>query len=157
MTTTEAWRLQRIASAAGKLAQEAHRTYSESVLRPLETLVQRYALALSTFPAAAGPNEGRRTAPDVAWLLSMSTAYPWSRWPALLLDEPLQQQELIHPAAFIEVLRNLVRERKYQIILSTRDEALADDMRRKMMAAGIECVTCRYRSLSPTGVLYSTV
>lgn len=89
--------------------------------------------------------------------VSMSTAYPWSRWPALLLDEPLQPHGPIHPAAFVEVLRELVQERKYQVILATRDKALAEGLRRKMVAAGIECVTCRYGGSSPTGVLYSTV
>ncbi|WP_044187033.1 AAA family ATPase [Hyalangium minutum] len=89
--------------------------------------------------------------------VSMSTAYPRSRWPALLLDEPLQPHGPIHPAAFVEVVRELVRERKYQVILATRDKALAEGMRRKMVAAGIDCVTCRYGGLSPTGVLYSTV
>ena len=79
-----------------------------------------------------------------------------SRWPALLLDEPLQPHGLIPPEAFIEGLRELVRERKYQVILSAHDEALAEDMRRKLVEAGIPCVTCRYRGLGPTGVLYST-
>jgi len=92
----------------------------------------------------------------VARLLSMSTAYRWSRWPALLLDDPLQHHDQIHAAAFIEVLRHLVRDRKYQVILSIQDEDLADSLRRKMEVVGIECVTCRYRGLGPTGVLYST-
>ncbi len=148
---------QRIASVATELAQEAHRRYSEDVLRPLEPLVQKYLLAISASPAALHPSGGHRPSLDVALLLSMSTAYPWSRWPALLLDDPLQPPGLIHPAAFIEVLRNLVRDRKYQVILSTHDEELADHMRRKMVVAGIECVTCRYRGLGPTGVLCSTV
>jgi chromosome segregation ATPase len=80
----------------------------------------------------------------------------WSRWPALLLDDPLQPQDLIPPEAFIEALRSLVRDRKYQVILSTHDEALTEEMRRKLVEAGIPCVTCRYRDLGPTGVLYST-
>ncbi|WP_224248219.1 AAA family ATPase [Hyalangium gracile] len=93
---------------------------------------------------------------DLALLSSMSAAYPWSRWPALLLDEPLRQQDLIHPAALIEVLRSLVQDRKYQVILSTHDEELADRMRRELVVTGIECVTCRYKGAGPTGVLYST-
>ena len=66
-----------------------------------------------------------------------------SRWPALLLDEPLQHQDLIHAEAFIEILRNLVRDRKYQVILSVQNEELADSLHRKLEAIGIECVTCR--------------
>lgn len=81
----------------------------------------------------------------------------WSRWPALLIDEPLQRQGLSHAAAFIEILRGLVRDRKYQVILSIHDEERADSMRRQMEVAGIECVTCRHRGLGPTGVRDSTV
>jgi hypothetical protein len=92
----------------------------------------------------------------VAWLSSMSTAYQWSRWPALLLDDPLQPHDLIHTEAFIEALRNLARDRSYQVILSTHDEALADGIRRKMVEAGIPCAICQFRGLGPTGVLYST-
>lgn len=92
----------------------------------------------------------------VAVLLSKSTAYQWSRWPALLLDDPLQSQDLAHNAAFIEVLRSLARDRNYQVILSTHDEELADGICREMGAAGIRCLVCRYRGLGSTGVLYST-
>jgi hypothetical protein len=74
---------------------------------------------------------------------SMSLACWRSCWPVLLLEGPLQQQDLIHGAAFIEVLRGLVRDRKYQVFLSIHDEALADSMRREMEEAGIECVTCQ--------------
>ncbi len=173
---------QRIASVAAELAQEAHHAYSEKVLRPLEALAQRFLLAISASPelsldadalarhargqlqvdiqgatpAAFHPSEGYGASLGVASLLSMSTAYRWSRWPALLLDAPLRHHDLIHPAAFIEVLRNLVRDQKYQVVFSTRDEKLAEDMRRKMVVAGIECVTCRYSGLGPTGVLYNT-
>jgi len=126
----------------------------EAKLQELREQQKRLADAwLALFP----PSEGPRPSRDVAWLSSMSTAYPWSRWPALLLDEPLQPQDLSHPAAFIEVLRNLVRDRKYQVILSTHDEAFAEELRREMRGAGIECVTCRYSGLGPTGVLYNTV
>ncbi|MFY0570079.1 hypothetical protein ACN28E_40500 [Archangium lansingense] len=75
----------------------------------------------------------------------------------LFLFEPLQPHGPLHPAAFVEVLRELVRERKYQVILSTRDKALAEGMRRKMVAAGIDCVTCRYGGLGPASVLYNAV
>ncbi|WP_224367567.1 AAA family ATPase [Hyalangium versicolor] len=75
--------------------------------------------------------------------LSMSMAYWRSRWPALLLEAPLQQHDLNHAAAFIEALRNLVRDRKYQVFLSIHDEELASSMRRKMEEAGIEYVACR--------------
>ena len=79
------------------------------------------------------------------------------RWPALLLDDPLPHHDLIHAEAFIEALRELVRDRNYQVILSVQDEELADSMRRKLEVAGIECVTCRYSGLDPTGVRHSTV
>jgi chromosome segregation ATPase len=81
----------------------------------------------------------------------------WGQWPAALIDDALQHHALTNAAAFIKVLGELVRDRKYQVILSIRDEELADSLRRELEEAGIECATCRYKGLSPTGVLYSTV
>ncbi|MCY1075704.1 hypothetical protein [Archangium lansingense] len=115
------------------------------------------ALPRRESPPAVDDVEERLRASLATGGVSLSTAYPWSRWPALLLDEPLQPHGPLHPAAFVEVLRELVRERKYQVILSTRDKALAEGMRRKMVAAGIDCVTCRYGGLGPAGVLYNAV
>jgi DNA repair exonuclease SbcCD ATPase subunit len=104
--------------------------------------------------------QARRESPPsvdaVALLLGMSTADQWSRWPALLLDDPLQPHDLIHTAALIEGLRNLAHVRNYQVILSTHDEELAADIGRKLEEAGIKCVICRFRSQGSTGALHST-
>jgi hypothetical protein len=80
---------------------------------------------------------------DTACSSSTSMAYWRSRWPALLLDDPLQHHELIHAAAFIEIVRSLVQDRRYQVFLSIHDEELAASVRRQLEVAGIECVTCR--------------
>lgn len=113
------------------------------------------SLIASTWPLPASVylSEGQMSSLGVALLFSMSTAYKWSKWPALLLDDPLQHHDLIHTSAFVEVLRNIVRDEKYQIILSTHDEELADYMRRKMHAADILCTTCRYAGIGPNGVI----
>lgn len=91
--------------------------------------------------------------PGSPWAAASSS---WSRWPALLLDEPHPRQDPLPPETLMEVLRQFVQDRRYQVILSTRDEQLAEDMHRKLVSAGIECVTCRYQGVGPTGVLCST-
>jgi len=42
-------------------------------------------------------------------MLAASTAFPWSRWRVLMLDDPTQYNDLIHATALFDVLRNLVR------------------------------------------------
>ncbi|OWK34899.1 AAA family ATPase [Fimbriiglobus ruber] len=99
-------------------------------------------------------SEGQLSALSVSLLLSMSTAYRWSQWRALILDDPLQHNDVIHATSFIEVLRNLVRYQGYQVLLSTHDLELADFIRRKMEAAEVDCKTCQFLGTRQTGVKY---
>jgi DNA repair exonuclease SbcCD ATPase subunit len=99
-------------------------------------------------------SEGQLSALSVSLLLSMSIAYRWSRWRALLLDDPLQHNDIIHASSFIEVLRNLVRYERYQVILSTHDHQLADYIRRKMAAAKLDCRTCQFLGSKWHGVTH---
>jgi exonuclease SbcC len=67
------------------------------------------------------PSEGQLGEVSLAAMLAASTAFPWSRWRALLLDDPTQYNDLIHATAFYDVLRNLVSLADYQVFLSTHD------------------------------------
>jgi len=70
-------------------------------------------------------------------LCAVSTAYRWSRWRALLLDDPLQHNDIIHTAAFVDVMRNLVEEEKYQLVMSSHDRAESDFIGRKFDAGAL--------------------
>src|SRR5690606_37339798 len=82
-------------------------------------------------------SEGQLSALSVSGLLAASTTFRWSRWPALLMDDPLQHNDVIHASAFIDLLGRLVREAGYQVLLSTHDAAEADYIGRKCQAAGV--------------------
>lgn len=74
---------------------------------------------------------------SVAALLAASTTFGWSRWRGLLLDDPLQHNDVIHASAFMDLLRQMVRELGYQVILSTHDSSEAEFLGRKCRSAGI--------------------
>ena len=98
-------------------------------------------------------SEGQISALGVCVLLAASTSYRWSRWRALLLDDPFQHTDLIHSAALIDVLRKLTRlDDGYQIILSTHDLEEAEFIRRKCEAAKIKFLRCTLLGLTSTGL-----
>lgn len=82
-------------------------------------------------------SEGQLSALSVSALLAASTTFSWSRWRGLLLDDPLQHNDIIHASAFMDLLRQMVRELSYQIILSTHDSSEAEFLARKCRSAGI--------------------
>ncbi len=84
-------------------------------------------------------SEGQLASWSLSLLFAMSTGYSWSRWPAVLMDDPLQQCDIVHAASLADLAGNLVLERGYQIILSTHDFGLADYLQRKFDARGIPC------------------
>ncbi len=99
-------------------------------------------------------SEGQLSAFSLCLLFAMSTAYRWSRWRGLLLDDPVEHNDVIHMAAFADLLRNLVREGRYQVVVATHDLELGDFLRRKMVSGGIECATCRLVGPGVNGVRY---
>lgn len=99
-------------------------------------------------------SEGQLSALNLTVLLAASTAYRWSRWRALLLDDPLQQNDLIHAAAFLDVLRGLVKHEGYQVILSTHDVEHANFIDRKCRSAGIPVQRCWLLGGTENGVRY---
>lgn len=99
-------------------------------------------------------SEGQLAANGFSILCAASTAYPWSRWRALLLDDPLQHNDIIHTAAFIDVMRNLVELEGYQLIMSSHDKGESEFIARKFDAAGLPCSRIVLSGPSNHGVLY---
>jgi DNA repair exonuclease SbcCD ATPase subunit len=99
-------------------------------------------------------SEGQLAANGFSILCAASTRYQWSRWRALLLDDPLQHNDIIHTSAFIDVMRNLVEFSGYQLIMSTHDKAESDFIARKFDAAGLPCTRISLTGPSSKGVLF---
>lgn len=99
-------------------------------------------------------SEGQQSVLGLSVLLGASTSYRWSRWRALLLDDPLQNADLIHATAFADVMRGLVRDENYQIMISTHDYEEADFLERKCKAWSIPVQKITLLSLGPTGVRF---
>ncbi|MFB6449090.1 AAA family ATPase [Bradyrhizobium tunisiense] len=111
---------------------------TRSELRPA---IVRTAVDGTTTQLEINPNyyfsEGQLSALSVSALLAASTTFSWSRWRGLLLDDPLQHNDVIHASAFMDLLRQMVRELRYQVILSTHDSSEAEFLARKCRSAGI--------------------
>ncbi|UPG83892.1 AAA family ATPase [Luteibacter aegosomatis] len=84
-------------------------------------------------------SEGQMAALGVSMLAAASLTYPWSRWRALILDDPLQHNDAIHASAFADLMGNIVKDRRYQLLLSTHDVAQAEFLRRKFDSRRIPC------------------
>ena len=99
-------------------------------------------------------SEGQLAANGFSILCSASVSYRWSRWRALLLDDPLQHNDVIHAAAFTDVMRNLVALQKYQVFMSSHDRGETDFIERKFSAAGLPCTVVSLLADAPNGVSY---
>ncbi|WP_063668868.1 AAA family ATPase [Aliivibrio fischeri] len=82
-------------------------------------------------------SEGQLSAVSLCLQFGAAVTYPWSRWKALLLDDPLHHNDSIHSSAFIDVVRNLILDQGYQVIVSTHNMELAGYFLRKCSNAGI--------------------
>ncbi|TPG48081.1 AAA family ATPase [Sphingomonas glacialis] len=99
-------------------------------------------------------SEGQLAANALSILCSASTSYRWSNWRALLLDDPLQHNDVIHAAAFVDLVRNLAQIEQYQLFMSTHDLGEAEFVRRKMSAEGLPCTTINLHATSAAGVSF---
>lgn len=99
-------------------------------------------------------SEGQLAANGFSILCAASTAYSWSRWRALLLDDPLQHNDIIHTAAFVDVMRNMVELNGYQLVMSSHDRGESDFIARKFDAAGLPCSTVLLTAPSEKGVVW---
>lgn len=94
-------------------------------------------------------SEGQMSGVSLAVMLATASAFRWSRWPGLLLDDPTQHNDLVHAANLIEVLRTMILAHGFQIVVSTHDRDLADFFQRKLRHAGIPGRTCAFRDPDP--------
>jgi exonuclease SbcC len=97
-------------------------------------------------------SEGQMSALAVSMLCAASLTFPWSRWRALVLDDPLQHNDGIHTSAFADLMSNLVSKRGYQVLLSTHDVAQAEFLQRKFGARQIPCATLSLLGAGREGV-----
>ncbi|GLQ87250.1 AAA family ATPase [Dyella flagellata] len=97
-------------------------------------------------------SEGQMAALAVSMLCAASLTYPWSRWRALILDDPLQHNDAIHAAAFADFIGNLVRAKSYQVLLSTHDLGQAEFLQRKFCARNIPCAVLNLLGRGNNGV-----
>lgn len=100
-------------------------------------------------------SEGQMAALTVSMLCAASLTYPWSRWRALILDDPLQHNDAIHAAAFTDLMGNLVKVKEYQILISTHDLGQADFLQRKFNARGIPCAVLNLLGRGKSGVQWT--
>ncbi|WP_296097865.1 AAA family ATPase [uncultured Agrobacterium sp.] len=100
-------------------------------------------------------SEGQMAALAVSMLCAASLTFPWSRWKALILDDPLQHNDSIHAAAFADLMGNLVAGEGYQVLLSTHDVAQAEFLQRKFRSRRIPFVTLSLLGLGKDGVEWS--
>lgn len=106
----------------------------------------------TTLPPQLVLSEGQMAANGFSILCAASVAYPWSRWRALLLDDPLQHNDIIHAAAFVDVMRNLVEFERYQLIMSSHNRDEGEFIARKFDAAGLPCTVVELIGQSRAGV-----
>lgn len=124
--------------------------------------IEQSAVKGSEVPKAIGEidpvlvhSEGQMAALAVSMLCAASLTFPWSRWKALVLDDPLQHNDSIHAAAFADLMGNLVSAEGYQILLSTHDVAQAEFLQRKFRSRRIPCTTLNLLGLGKDGVEWS--
>lgn len=134
-------------------------------MKPHLTGTMGKAQAMLTVPSLKGTkstdedpdlwlSEGQASALGLSVLLGASTVYRWSSWRALLLDDPLQNTDLIHAAAFGDVIRSLMQDDGYQVIVSSHNPDETDFLLRKVRRAGLPVQRLELLSLSPDGVRY---
>lgn len=141
-------------------------TPGESVQFNAEHTVERTSLAMqlrhpdgiesaqykTSLPPQLVLSEGQMAANGFSILCAASTAYRWSRWRALLLDDPLQHNDIIHAAAFVDVMRNLVEFEGYQLIMSSHKRDEGEFIARKFDAANLPCTVVELIGASKDGV-----
>ncbi|MGE8258280.1 MAG: AAA family ATPase [Stenotrophomonas sp.] len=100
-------------------------------------------------------SEGQMAGLAVSMLCGASLTYPWSRWRALVLDDPLQHNDTIHASAFADLSGSLILEKGYQVFLTTHDLGQAEFLQRKFLARGIECSVLNLLGRGNNGVEWS--
>jgi ABC-type nitrate/sulfonate/bicarbonate transport system ATPase subunit len=74
-----------------------------------------------------------------------------------LLDDPLHHNDIIHAAAFVDLMRNLVERKGHQLLMSSHERNEAEFISRKFDPAGIPCSVLELTAPSRTGVNYMPI
>lgn len=101
-------------------------------------------------------SDGQISTLGLSTLFAASTQYQWSRWRALLLDDPLQASDIIHTSAFLDIIRGLIIKRGYQIFLSSHDLDEARYIIRKCERSGVAVTHCHIKGPGVDGVCVET-
>jgi ABC-type Mn2+/Zn2+ transport system ATPase subunit len=83
-------------------------------------------------------------------MITASVLLPWSRWKALLLDDPLQHADVIKVGAFADMIRALSSDMKHQIIMTTHDRVQADFIAAKFVAGGLNAQIIQFDRKLPS-------
>lgn len=104
--------------------------------------------------ADAELSDGQISVQSLSTLFAAASAYRWSRWRALLLDDPLQSSDLLHTSSFLDILRGLIIKENYQVILSSHDMEEAKYIIRKCKQSGVSVTGCHLLGPTARGVRY---
>ncbi len=90
-------------------------------------------------------SEGQLAALQISAMITASVLLPWSRWQALILDDPLQHADVIKVGAFADLMRSLCQDKGHQIIMTTHDQTQAEFIRAKFFAAGLSAKVVQFQ------------
>ena len=99
-------------------------------------------------------SEGQLAALQISSMITASILLPWSRWRALLLDDPLQHADVIKVGAFADLMRGLAQDHGHQIILTTHDTDQAEFIATKFRAVNLPATIVHFER---QGMIRSTV
>lgn len=90
-------------------------------------------------------SEGQLSGVNLAVQLSMALAFRWSRWPAVLLDDPAQYSDVVHSTNLVETLRVLALHHRFQVFLATHERDFALYAERKFRNDGLPATRVTFR------------
>lgn len=90
-------------------------------------------------------SEGQLSGVNLAVQLSMALAFRWSRWPAVLLDDPAQYSDVVHSTNLVETLRVLALHHGFQVFLATHERDFALYVERKFQNDGLAATRVMFR------------
>lgn len=97
-------------------------------------------------------SEGEQAADHLCYLIAVSLAFGhWCKWPALILDDPLQFNDIVHTSGYADLVRRLIVERGYQLFHATHDLDQARYLAQKCLSAGIPVRQINFMGLDGGG------
>lgn len=142
------------ASLAGSLGETLEWTADrvDMRLRDIESHVRPHVAGEPIPGWLAGHwfSEGQLAALQISAMITASVLLPWSRWRALLLDDPLQHADVIKVGAFADLIRALCSDKQHQVIMTTHDRVQADFIAAKFLAGGLAAKIIPFERNLPT-------